>query len=173
MRRAQGGDRLAYEALLHEVVVLLRAYARRRLGGPSGLDDVVQDTLLALHRDRHTYDPARPFCPWLYAIASHRLLDFARRRRRQAEHEVADEVALAERSDEAVTDPCGRSGLLHQALALLSRKQREIIQLLKLEGFTVAEISRRTGSSEASVKVTAHRGYRNLRKLMEDPAYDD
>jgi len=167
MRRSQDGDRRAYEALLLEVASLVREYLRKRAGQAGGLEDVVQETLLAIHRDRHTYDPARPFGPWMYAIARHRLLDHARKERRHTENEVLGEeawVAMNERA--AVAEQGSWSGFLQHALGLLSSKQREIIQMLKLEGLTVAEIAGQTGYSESSIKVSAHRGYKTLRKWI-------
>jgi RNA polymerase sigma-70 factor (ECF subfamily) len=81
MARALNGDACAYEAALRDIARIVRAYARGRLGETIA-DDVVQDTLLAVHRARHTYDPDRPFGPWLMAIAHSRVVDTARRLRR-------------------------------------------------------------------------------------------
>jgi RNA polymerase sigma-70 factor (ECF subfamily) len=167
MRRAQDGDRHAYETLLIEVIPLVRGFARRRVRQADWLEDIVQETLLAIHRDRHSYDPTRPFLPWMYAIARHRLLDFVEKQRRREENESPgqdglDEVAAASTIVERGT----RAGFLRDALALLSMKQREIIQMLKFEGLSVAEISRTTGLSESAVKVTAHRGYKKLREWI-------
>jgi RNA polymerase sigma-70 factor (ECF subfamily) len=167
MRRSQDGDRRAYETLLLEVAGLARAYLRKRAGQAGGLEDVVQETLLAIHRDRHTYDPARPFGPWMYAIARHRLLDHVRRQRRHAQNEVLGvEAWVAMNERPAVAEQGSRSGFLQHALGLLSGKQREIIRMLKLDGLTVAEIAGQTGYSESSIKVSAHRGYKHLRKLI-------
>jgi len=174
MRRAQGGDRLAYERLLTEVMVLVKRFAQNRVRHANWLEDVAQETLLAIHRDRHSYDPARPFLPWMYAIARHRLLDFAEKQRRRWENEVLEQTAHLEVAAEPTIVERGTpAGFLRQALTLLSLKQQEIIHLLKFEGFSVAEISRKTGISESSVKVTAHRGYRQLRRLMERPADEE
>ena len=176
MRRSQDGDRLAYRELLVEVTALVRVFVRKRLGLVDGLEDVVQETLLSIHRYRHTYDPGRPFRPWMYAIARHRLLDFVGKRRRHSEHEVVGEgnaLAEATQTTGTVLEPGGALGYLHQALALITIKQREIIHMLKFEGCSVAEVSAKTGLSESSVKVTAHRGYKRLRELMESPAHED
>ena len=174
MRRAQDGDRPAYESLLAEVAALLRAFARARLRRADWLEDVVQETLLSIHRDRHTYDPARPFLPWMYAIARHRLADFVEKQRRRREIEDA----AGRRSEELVAPhPFAErgmaSGLLRRALAALSLRQLEVIRMLKVEGLTVAEISRKTGLSHSTVKVTAHRGYKTLRKLILGTTHGD
>ena len=174
MRRAQDGDGRAYEALLTEVEARVRAFAARRIRRRDWLEDIVQDTLLSIHRDRHTYDPSRPFLPWMYAIASHRLLDFVEKQRRREANEIEGDAAREEAaSADGIVERGSRAGALRRALSLLSLKQREIIAMLKLEGFSVAEISRRTGLSQSSVKVTAHRGYKILRRLMLGAAHGD
>ena len=166
MRRAQDGDRAAYEALLVEAAALVRTFVRKRLAQADGVEDVVQETLLSIHGDRHTYDPARLFRPWMYAIARHRLLDFVGKQRRRDENEIGGDAGRGDaRSHDPIPDQ-GRWVLLRRALGLLSQKQREIIQLLKVEGLSVAEISVKTGLSPSSVKVTAHRGYKTLRKAL-------
>jgi RNA polymerase sigma-70 factor (ECF subfamily) len=171
MRAAQDGDRVAYATLLTEVAAVVRNFVRRRLADTDAQEEVVQDTLLAIHRDRHTYDPARPFRPWMFAIARHRLLDHFDKQRRRSRIEVLAEVQ-AEAEDPASSDAGARDrrapGLLRHALAQLSRTQREIIEMLKLDGLSVAEISTRTGMTASTVKVTAHRGYKRLRALIGD-----
>jgi|SRR5712692_1462388 len=167
MRRAQDGDGDAYETLLIEVLALVRKFARSHLRHEDWWEDVAQETLLSIHRDRHTYDPARPFLPWMYAITRHRLLDFVEQKRRREANEVPGEDGFEDvASKDAIVERGTPAGFLRQALALLSMKQRAIIQMLKFEGLSVAEVSQRTGLSESSVKVTAHRGYKKLRSLI-------
>ena len=88
MALAQAGDHEAYRALLDDVSTMLKGFLRRRLADPEEAADVLQDILLALHRARHTYDSARPFEPWLFAIVHHTLVDHVRRRKRVARVEV-------------------------------------------------------------------------------------
>lgn len=167
MRKAQDGDRLAYEALLTVVMPLVRAFTRTRLPDADGVEDVAQETLLAIHRDRHTWDPARPFLPWMYAIARNRLLDLIAKRCRQRWNEIGGDAALEDvASVEASADRDPVNRFLRRALAMLSTKQRDVIQMLKFEGLSVADISLKTGMSASSVKVTAHRGYKALRRLI-------
>jgi RNA polymerase sigma factor (sigma-70 family) len=169
MRAAQDGDRLAYATLLTEVAAVVRGFVRKRLPDTDAQEEVVQDTLLAIHRDRHTYDPARPFRPWMFAIARHRLLDHLDRQRRRSRIEVLDDAeAVDPASSDAATRARRAPGLLRHALAQLSRTQREIIEMLKLDGLSVAEIATRTGMTASTVKVTAHRGYKRLRALIGD-----
>jgi RNA polymerase sigma-70 factor (ECF subfamily) len=168
MKQAQEGDRAAYECLLNEVAAELRAFVGARLQHREWVDDVVQDTLISLHRARHTYDPGRPFGAWMYAIARHRLIDCVRRRRRVQSHEQGVEGRLDELSPAADELPAAQGLLdaLQRALPSLSEKQREVIQLLKLQGLSVREAAAQTGMTESSVKVSAHRGYRALRRLL-------
>jgi RNA polymerase sigma-70 factor (ECF subfamily) len=166
MRRAQDGDGRSYEDLLLQVSALARSFARARVAGPDLVEEIVQETLFSIHRDRHTWDPSLAFLPWFHAVVRHRWLDVLARERRRHRVEVPVDPSMDEpASDPALVLEAIRS--LRRALALLSIRQQEIIQMLKLDGFSVAEISRRTGLSESSVKVTAHRGYKRLRQLLE------
>ena len=87
---AQDGDRRCYEQLLREVTPFIRALARRHCRNAADIEEMVQETLLTLHRIRHTYDPSRPFSPWLAAIASRRIIDTVRKRSRVSRHEMPD-----------------------------------------------------------------------------------
>jgi RNA polymerase sigma factor (sigma-70 family) len=171
MVEAQKGDRQAYEGLLRQVAVLAHAYVRRRVGAVAWCDDVVQDALVALHRARHTYDPARPFVPWLYAIVQNRLVDALRVQRRRVLRELDPDRAPepgrhpAQERDALIRD-------VRHAVSLLPDNQRRVIELLKLEELSVREVAARLGMSEANVKVTAHRGYRALRRKIEESRAD-
>ncbi|HXW04429.1 MAG TPA: sigma-70 family RNA polymerase sigma factor [Vicinamibacterales bacterium] len=163
MRHALEGDSRAYEAALREIAQVVRAYARVRLGGTLA-DDVVQETLLSVHRARHTYDPRRPIRPWLLAIAHSRVVDAARRQRRRTRNEEALDV-----------DPAGsargsgeRSLSVTEALSRLPRRQRRVIELLKLEGQSAREVAVALGLTVSNVKVIAHRGYAALRRSLKD-----
>lgn len=161
--RAQSGDRASYQQFLVLTRQLVTSSLRSRVRSMAELDDIVQETLLSIHRYRHTYDPTRSIEPWIYAIALNRFRDHLRARAREGcpcelEHDVAGAAAAP---DEPAT-----LSLLQGALGALSAAQREVIWLLKFEGYSVVEIAERTGRSTASVKVTAHRGYRVLRALL-------
>jgi RNA polymerase sigma-70 factor, ECF subfamily len=167
MTRAQAGDRQAYEDLLRALTLEARGFVRRRVGWAEWTEDVVQEGLLTVHRARQTYDPTRPFAPWFYAILNSRLIDALRDHRRVRTRELIDEEAVG-RQTAAVPDERG-DGLretLARAVARLPRVQREIVLLLKYEDLSVREVAARLGMSEGAVKVTAHRGYKLLRKTM-------
>ena len=170
MRRAQSGDQTAYASLLVELTATCRRFARTRLGDVPWIDDVVQETLIAVHRARHTYDPGRPFAPWFYAIASNRLIDVLRRERRVTAREIAgDTLPDARGPEEAPSRDALDVSAIHAAVASLPGRQREVIERLKFGDESVREIAGRLNMTESAVKVTAHRGYRALKRLLGGP----
>jgi RNA polymerase sigma-70 factor, ECF subfamily len=172
MRLAQKGDQPAYASLLVLLTGITRRFARARVGNAAWIDDVVQETLLAIHGARQTYDAARPFAPWFYAIASSRLIDVIRREKRVTTREVATdalpEIAVADTADETVDVEAIRA-----AVASLPPRQRVVIEQLKFEDQSVRDVAGQLKMSESAVKVTAHRGYRVLRRLLEGRARED
>jgi RNA polymerase sigma-70 factor, ECF subfamily len=169
MAAAQDGDQEAYARLLRAVVPFIRALAGRRQRGFDRVDDVVQDVLLTVHRIRHTYDPARPFEPWLAAIVSRRSIDALRRRGRTEAMEVADDTSL-----ETFADPAANRGmeqkeaaeLLDSAIASLPPGQRQAIELVKLKEMSLAEASVVSGQSVGGLKVNVHRAIKALRARL-------
>lgn len=169
MAAAQSGDRDAYDRLLREIVPFIRAVVTAHHRRPDRIEDVIQDVLLTVHRVRHTYDPARPFRPWLAAIARRRSIDALRRRGRTDAMEVADQPAYetfadpgANREIEAAQNTAGLSG----AIAALPASQREAVELLKLKEMSLAEASQATGKSMTALKVNVHRAIKALRAQL-------
>ncbi len=166
--RANEGDESAYRTALTQMATRLRSYLRRRLQAwPDEVEDLVQETLLTLHLQRGTWDPALPVSAWMLAIARHKLIDLWRRRgRREAELRSLDELE----EHEAPAAEGGDEHLVRRDLRVLLQgipaAQREAILLTKIEGLTVAEVSVRTGSSVAAVKVQVHRGLKKLAELV-------
>lgn len=170
--RAQAGDEPAYrEALMRIAARLRRFFARRLQALPDEVEDLVQETLLALHLHRGTYDPDMPVSAWVHAIARHKLVDLFRRRgRREALHEPLDDLAelddmagLATESHEA---PARRD--LGVLLESLPAAQQQAIVLTKIEGLSMVEASQRTGVSVAALKVQVHRGLKRLAALVKE-----
>jgi len=165
--RAQAGEDAAYRRCLTLLAARLRAYLRRRLSAfPDEVEDLVQETLLAMHLQRGTYDASLPVSAWVLAIARHKLVDLWRRRgRQQALHDPIDDVdegLLAQNQPEA-----GSARDLGILLAELPQAQRDAIVLTKIEGLSVAEASARTGASESAIKVQVHRGLKKLAALVQ------
>jgi RNA polymerase sigma-70 factor (ECF subfamily) len=168
MRQAQDGDRDAYRRLLVAVTPYVRAVAARVLRDPQEAEDAVQDVLLTLHAVRQTYDPARPFRPWLGGLMRHRLVDRQRGRQRRAAREVALTEAHETFADAGSnSEPAGLdSRALHAALQGLPVGQRQAIELMKLREMSLQEAAAVSGMSVAALKVATHRGLKALRQLL-------
>jgi len=169
MQAAQQGDTRAYDRLLRAILPELRGFARRRLSSAAEAEDAVQDTLLAIHTLRHTFDPARPFRPWLLAIARRRVIDRLRRSgpRRRCEvvldDTLAHEAALETRAE---GEQAVLASELRQAIATLPPVQRAALTMAKLHDAPLADIAAATGRSVAALKVATHRGIAALRRRM-------
>ena len=160
------GDAAAYHTFLTELSTHLRAFFRRRMAGlPDDVEDLVQETLLAVHNQRHTYDPAQPLTAWVYAIAKYKLVDLLRRRAgRDLRNDPLDEEldVLAHNDAEAAAARLDLAKLLLR----LPDRQRLPIVCMKLEGMSVVEAARATGMSESAVKVGVHRGLKALAAMI-------
>ena len=168
----QQGDGDAYSELLTMLAAVARQFAQNRVGDVPWLDDVAQETLLTVHRARHTYDVRRPFAPWFYAILSSRLIDVVRRERRIGSRELGTDI-LPEPVEAVRRERDVDFARVEAALDSLPERQREIVRGLKLRDESVKDLSQRMGMSESAVKVTAHRGYRALRRLLGGRNDDD
>lgn len=167
MARTQKADRDAFELLLAELSVLLRQFVRKRVGDVPWADDVEQEILWSIYRGRHTWNPARPFMPWLYAVAQSRVVDAIRRERRLAEREVRD-GRLIEKAHEPAADPPDVSGRdLRAAMAALPDTQRKVLELLKLEERSVREVAMELNLRPGNVRVIAHRALKAVRRVLE------
>jgi RNA polymerase sigma factor (sigma-70 family) len=171
MQSAQNGDAPSYVQLLKEITPLLRHAIRRQRSFLSAQDveDLVQDVLLSLHAVRATYDPERPFLPWLLAIARNRMVDSARRYGRLAAHEVQVENldvtfadAGANMDSEVYRDP----DALRQAIAELPRAQRDALDMLKLREMSLKEAAAASGTSIGALKISVHRAIGALRQKL-------
>jgi RNA polymerase sigma factor (sigma-70 family) len=161
MTLVQQGDRLAYITLLNECKIWLARYFSKRIA-PAAVDDLVQETLISLHSKRATYEPSRPFLPWLAAIARYRWVDQLRKTYRADETELATELSVA--SDESgIVARISIDRLLEQ----LPEKQADAIRMVKIDGLSITEAAVRSGQSEPLVKVNIHRGLKRLAALVE------
>jgi RNA polymerase sigma-70 factor (ECF subfamily) len=169
MRAAQAGDGVRYEQLLRDITPFIRSLARRYCRGADLAEDVVQDVLLTVHRVRQTWDPTRPFCPWLAAIAARRAIDRIRRESRIARHEVNDELAYETFALPAANNESGALRAAEQIgplLGALPERQRLALEATKLRGLSLAEASAESGQSVAALKVNVHRAVKSLRRLL-------
>jgi RNA polymerase sigma factor (sigma-70 family) len=156
MAAAQSGNSVAYNRLLVEISVWLGRYYARRLP-PAMVDDAIQDALLAIHEKRHTYDPGRPFGPWLAAIARYKWIDRLRTLKAAPTEALEEDIAVPDH-EAAVTSATS----LERLMQGLKPPQAEVIRLVKLQGFSIEEAAIRTGQSVSLVKVNIHRGLGRL-----------
>lgn len=161
MTAAQAGHGGAYQRLLTEISAWLVRYFRRRL--PAGdVDDAVQEALLAIHRRRHTYDPRRPFAPWLAAIAKRKWIDQLRGMGRQPSEELPSDIPTDDH-ETAVTSASVLTSLLDE----LRPTQAQAITLVKLQGYSIDDVVQQTGMSASAVKMNIHRGLARLTAILE------
>ena len=162
MGLSQRGDPQAYAALLTEVQLWLERFFRRRCA-PGHSDDLVQEVLIAVHKKRASYDPQRPFLPWLAAIARYRWVDHLRSVYRNAEDALKDCDAAQDGEEDSLIARLS----LDRMFAQIPDKQARVIEMVKIEGLSIQEAAARSGQSESAVKVNIHRGLRRLSALPE------
>lgn len=160
MLRGLDGDAAAWRVLLSDLGAHLRPYFMRRLfdGGPDA-EDLVQETLIAIHAKRATWDRSQPFTAWAFAIARHKLIDHLRRQGRRPSHSLDEAADLF--AEHTVEDGATRADL-SRILALLPVRQRRLIEDVRLKGLTVAEAAERHGYSLTAAKVSIHRSMKSL-----------
>jgi RNA polymerase sigma-70 factor (ECF subfamily) len=172
MALAQDGDRQSYRRLLEDITPFLRSLAVRCFKQQGDIEDAVQDVLLTVHAVRHTYDPNRPFGPWLVAIANRRIIDRLRREMRARSREMAltaaPETFLAHPAN-LQADPANTiadEAALRGAIAHLPPDQRQAITLVKLKEMSLKEAAAASGRSVAALKVATHRAIKGLRNML-------
>src|SRR5215813_14840241 len=169
MARAQEGDQAAYHRLLQEITPYLRSLAVRLHRNAYDAEDSVQDVLLTIHSIRQTYDPTRPFAPWLVAIANRRFIDRLRRQGRTRNREIpltAEHETFCEPAANLDERPDGRE--LEGMVNNLPPAQQSAVRLLKLKELSLKEAAAVSGMSITSLKVNAHRALKSLRKMLLD-----
>ena len=161
MLRGLDGDAGAWRMLLTEMGGHLRAYFGRRLyDGGADAEDLVQETLIAIHAKRATWDPSQPFTSWAWAVARYKLIDHLRRSGRRR-HVPIDDAAADLFAEESVEEGAVRSDL-KRVLSILPDRQRRLIEEVKLTGASVAEAAARHGFTETAAKVSIHRSMKRL-----------
>jgi RNA polymerase sigma factor (sigma-70 family) len=164
------GDAQAYHDFLQALSTHLRAFLRRRLQRwPDDVEDLLQEALLAIHNQRHTYDVNAPLTAWVHAIAKYKMIDWLRRRQgREMLNDPLTEATdqAAELFSSADADAAEARRDLDQLLAQLPEQQRKSIVHTKLEGLSVRETAELTGMSESAIKVAVHRGLKALAARM-------
>lgn len=174
MAEAQNGDADAYQRLLSAVLPRVRQIVSRRLSDPDRAEDVVQEALMSIHKNRHTYDPKLAFMPWLRTITERRTMDYLRKAYRQGGRELQveeyPETFLDDGANSIDEDALAFIDVnrLHEALETLPPGQRQAVELLKLREMTLKEASEASGMTVASLKVAMHRALKALRAQMAE-----
>jgi RNA polymerase sigma-70 factor, ECF subfamily len=163
MRAALAGDEAAYRRLLADICRAVRptirgAFARARLGD-GDIEDVVQETLLAIHLKRQTWDPSQKISPWIAAIARHKTIDAMRRRGVRRAEPIEDFEAVLAAPEAA--DPHNRSDV-ERLMATLTPRAQEIVRAISLEEQSIAATATRLGMTEVAVRVALHRALKSL-----------
>lgn len=167
MANAQTGDEADYRQLLSELTDVIYNFLCSRFGNHHFTEDCVQETLIAIHQARHTYDKHRPFRPWLFAIVRHKAIDILRkqssRQRVTSQYKVEQEVLSQVSQQNEADNEIIRGHLLES----LSEEHRDVLVLTKIIGFSVAETAEKLSISKSLVKVRVHRAIHKLKKMME------
>ncbi|MEQ9453683.1 MAG: sigma-70 family RNA polymerase sigma factor [Phycisphaeraceae bacterium] len=167
MVAAQKGDAASYRRLLEAIENWLRNY----LGAqhPSAdTDDLIQETLLAIHLKRATYDPTQPLLPWVSAIARYKKIDFYRRRKRRREAHTTDFTMI--QSSKTISTHTESAEALDHLLDRLPKPQADVIRLVKIEGLSIHDAAMRLGRSPAWVKVNVHRALKAMKQHADGAA---
>jgi RNA polymerase sigma-70 factor (ECF subfamily) len=166
MVAAQAGDKEAFRTLVNEIGPGLTNFVRSRIFERAEIEDVCQEILIQVYESRHTFDPKRPLEPWLFAIARYVVIDHRRRYlQRSAHQQLTETEALPRNMGENMGNFLAR---FRQALSQLPPFQREALMMTKVDGLSIAESSRRAGTTIANMKVRVHRAAVLLKKAMLD-----
>jgi RNA polymerase sigma-70 factor (ECF subfamily) len=152
------GDAASHAALLRALVHLLRAFYRRRLGDGDAVEDLVQETLIAVHTRRVSYDRTRPFSAWLFAVARYKMIDHFRRARQTCPIEDVEDLLFTDGFEDSVN----ASMDIDRLLDTLPEKQARAIRQTQIDGHSVADAAQSAGIGESDVKVSVHRGLKAL-----------
>jgi RNA polymerase sigma-70 factor (ECF subfamily) len=162
LRSALGGDERAYAEFLASVAMIIRGFVRRRAGqGTVEVEDVVQETLLAIHLKRHTWREDAAVLPWLFAIARYKLIDAFRKRGKHIEVDI-DDVSHGIAAPQEDDRPSARE--IDRALAILPEGQRSVVSAVSVDGHSIGEAASRLGMNETAVRVALHRGLKAIAK---------
>lgn len=170
MVSAQAGNQENYRVLLKELGDVVHRFLCSRFGNHHFIEDCVQEALVAIHNARHTYDPQRPFRPWLFAIVRHKTIDILRKQRTR--DKVADQYTRDQEvlSQSPATPYPGEGMPEDSLLQQLPEQHREILVLTKVIGYSIAETAGKLGISQSATKVRVHRAVHKLRQLLEEDA---
>ena len=175
MHQAQRGDNDAYSLLLNKITPMLRSFISQKISSQYDMEDIVQEILISIHKAGHTYDANRPFEVWMYTIARYRLNDYLRLyyKNETLKEKIQDEFEHF-MGDSDVTPWAEMDESITELINALPEKQRTIVTMMKIEGYTAKETAEKVDMTETAVKVAAHRVYRKIAdKLREKDELKD
>ncbi len=159
LQAANQGDGQAYQRLLTLLTPALRSFVRRALGRAhapeADAEDIVQETLLAIHLKRQTWISGAPVAPWVYTIARHKLIDHLRRRGRRVHLPLDDFAEILPAESEA---PSMLGSDIDRHLDSLSTVQRKVVRSIAVAGASIAETAADLSMTQGAVRVALHRG---------------
>jgi len=164
--KAQKGVVLAYRTLLSDLIPIIRRTIIKSLPNPQNADDVVQDVLLSVHKALHTYDPKRPFMPWVHSIIQFRKTDYLRQHYAQRDNA---KISLDDPDTPDYLVISGHNGTtkdVEEAFGALPDQQKKVVELMKIKGYSAEEVSKKTGMSISAVKVSAHRALQKIKERL-------
>lgn len=152
------GNSADHGCLLHALVPILSAFYNRRMTASHDVEDLVQETLIAVHTRRSTYDRERPFTAWLFSIARYKMIDQFRRKRVTVPIDDLEHILMVEGFEGSSGARLDVDGLLDT----LPAKQAQMIRATRIDGDSIAEVALANGYGESDVKVSIHRGLKAL-----------
>jgi RNA polymerase sigma-70 factor (ECF subfamily) len=167
MSLSQDGDNVAYEILLTELSKIIRGYLFKKIATSGEVEDVMQEILISIHKARHTFDANRPLIPWVMSITKFRLNDYFRKHYGSVLKGAVGLSEIEEITSDDVTFDDDSSELLSIVMERLPERQRIIVRLMKIEGYTAKEVGGQLDMSVSAVKVSAHRAYKILKSELE------
>ncbi|EQA37068.1 ECF sigma factor [Leptospira inadai serovar Lyme str. 10] len=166
MKKSQEGDSREYELLLRQVRDILRAFLVSRISHIEDREDLLQEILIGIHKAKNSYRPDRPFAPWLFSIARYKTIDHLRKSKKRDRTVLAEMEDFAQIQNPEKEDAWMLAEGIEAWLSVLDERQKEILKMAKIHGYSVREISEKTGLSESNVKVIVHRSVQKIRKVF-------
>ncbi|GIX41658.1 MAG: DNA-directed RNA polymerase sigma-70 factor [Leptospiraceae bacterium] len=164
------GDQNAYKNFLLEVSKILKSYFSSKVFDQTVVEDLIQETLISIHKARHTYDPSLPVLNWIFAIAYRRYIDYVRKDARIKKYEHSTETFqhissnLIYKSEEQYDN----QNRINSILEHMTEREKKIITLLKIENYSIKEAAKILNLSESALKVAAHRAYKKIKKILKE-----
>lgn len=163
MKASLSGDKNSYKDLLLQLTKLAKNFARKKISSEAAIDDIAQEILISVHKSKHTYNPEKPFLPWFYAIANYRLYDHLRGVYNNQETNIFEEWLDHKIDQKDETLEIEKKQSIEKSLKILPEKQRQIVELVYVEGYSIKETAEQMNISVSDVKTSAHRALKSIK----------